>query len=124
MVTAKALGHTPAADPHDEEASQTPPPKVSKRPPVDNPDPGIVMERLYGALVELEGIAVTADECTTMLPVILAPSGKHERTMKRLYKLVGATAGRASAVLERTEDMLALLSAARGGKRSPTRRAR
>lgn len=46
-----------------------PPPKVSKRPPADNPDPGIMMERLYGDLVELEGIAITADECVTALPV-------------------------------------------------------
>ena len=92
-----------------------PPPKVSKRPSVDNPDPGIMMERLYGDLVELEGIAVTADECVTALPVF--PSGKYKRTMRRLYVLVSATAGRASEVLERTEDALAEVAAVRGGKR-------
>jgi hypothetical protein len=38
--------------------------------------------------------------------------------------LVGATAGRASEVLERSEGMLAQLSATRGGKRPPVRRVR
>lgn len=97
-----------------------PRPKVSKRPPPDNPDPGVLVERLYGDLVELEGIAVTADECVTSLPVF--PTGKYKRTLRRLYVLVGATAGRASEVLERSEDMLAQLAAARGGKRLPIRR--
>ena len=64
----------------------------------DNPDPGVLVERLYGDLVELEGIAVTADECVTSLPF---PTGKYKWTLRRLYVLVGATAGRASEVLER-----------------------
>jgi hypothetical protein len=34
------------------------------------------MERLYGDLVELEGIAVTADECVTSLPVF--PTDKYK----------------------------------------------
>lgn len=96
---------------------RNPRPKVPKQPPAHNPDPGILVERLYAELVELEGIAVTADEAVTMLPVILFPKGKHKRTMKRLYTLVGATAGRASAVLERSEDTLAQLAAPPGGKR-------
>lgn len=90
--------------------------KVSKRPPTHNPDHSILVERLYADLVELEGIAITADECVTALPVI--PSGKYKRTLKRLYTLVGKTAGRASEVLERSEDMLAQLAVSRAGKRS------
>lgn len=96
--------------------------KVPKRPTPDNPDPGTLLERLYGDLVELEGIAVTADECVTSLPVL--PTGKYKRTLRRLYVLVGATAGRASEVLERSEDMLAQLAVARDGRRPPIRRAR
>lgn len=96
--------------------------RLLKQPPAHNPDPGALIERLYTDLVELEGIAITADECVTALPVF--PSGKYKRTMRRLYVLVGATAGRASEVLERSEDMLAQLSAARGGKCSPVRRVR
>src|SRR3954470_10732425 len=92
------------------------------QPPVHVPDPSAMMERLYGDLVELEGIAITADECVTALPVF--PSGRYRRTMRRLYVLVSATAGHASEVLERSEDMLAEIAAARGGKRSPVRRVR
>lgn len=94
---------------------RNPRPKVSKRPTPDNPDPSVLVERLYGDLVELEGLAVTADECVTVLPVL--PTGKYRRTLRRLYVLVSATAGRAGAVLERSEDMLAQLAEARGRKR-------
>ena len=44
--------------------------------------------------------------------------------MRRLFVLVGATAGRASAVLERSEDMLTQIAAAHVGKRLPVRRVR
>jgi hypothetical protein len=64
------------------------------------------MERLYSDLVELEGLAVTADECVTALPVL--PTGRYKRTLRRLYVLVGATAGRANTVLERSEELVAL----------------
>jgi hypothetical protein len=101
---------------------RNPRPKVSKRPPPDNPDPSDLVARLYGDLVELEGLAVTADECVTALPVL--PTGKYRRTLRRLYVLVSATAGRAGAVLERSEDMLAQLSAASDAKRQPIRRVR
>lgn len=100
---------------------RNPRPKVPKRTAPDNPDPGVLIERLYGDLVELEGLAVTADECVTSLPV--SPTGKYKRTIKRLYVLVGATAGRASKVLERSEDMLAQLAAPRGSRRARRRRA-
>jgi hypothetical protein len=93
---------------------RNPRPKVSKRPTPDNPDPDVLVTRLYGDLVELEGLAVTADECVTALPVL--PTGKYRRTLRRLYVLVGATAGRASAVLERSEDMLAQIATTRSGK--------
>jgi hypothetical protein len=102
----------PGLGAHDAETSQTPRPKVPKQPPALNPDPGALIERFHADLVELEGIAITADECVTALPVI--PRGKYQRTTKRLYLLVGATAGRASALLERTEDALAEVAA---GKR-------
>jgi len=95
---------------------RNPRPKVPKRPTPDNPDPGALLERLYGDLVELEGLAITADECVTALPVL--PTGKYRRTLRRLYVLVGATAERASEVLERSEDMLGQLSAARGAPRT------
>jgi hypothetical protein len=95
-----------------------PPPKVSKPPPTHNPDPTMMIERLCADLVEMESTAVGASECVTALPVILFPTSKHQRTMKRLFTLVGATAAWAGQVLEEAEDMLGQLSAAaRAGKR-------
>jgi hypothetical protein len=102
---------------YEEQASQFPPGGIEATRP-RRPDP----QRLCGDLVELEGIAVTADQCVTALPVF--PVGAYQRTMRRLYVLVGATAGRASEVPERTEDMLAQIAAVHGGKRSPVRRVR
>jgi hypothetical protein len=103
---------------------RNPRPKVSKRPTPDNPDPDILIERLYGDLVEVEALAITADECVTMLPPF--PLGKHKRTLARLYTLVGKTAGRASATLERGEELVALREALRGqaSGRSTERRRR
>ena len=65
-----------------------------------------------------EGIAVTADECVTSLPVF--PSGKYKRTMNGLYALVAATAGRASEVRERSEDMHAQIQKVATGKKAVT----
>jgi hypothetical protein len=96
--------------------------RLPKRPSPTTPTPASWSSALYGDPVELEGIAVTADECVTSLPVF--PTGKYKRTPRRLYVLVGATAGRASEVLERSEDMLAQLAGARGDKRPPMRRVR
>jgi len=62
-------------------------------------DPGLLIGRLYDDLVEVEALAITADEAVAMLPP--RPSGKYGRTMARLYTLVGKTAGRASAALAR-----------------------
>jgi hypothetical protein len=101
---------------------RNPRPKVPKRPTPDNPDPGVLVGRLYSDLVELEGLAVTADEYVTALPVF--PTGRYRRTLRRLYVLVGATAGRASAVLERSEGVLAQLATTPGGRRPPIRRVR
>jgi hypothetical protein len=71
-------------------------------------------------LVELEGIAVTADECVPALPVLpvlpVLPTGKYKRALLRIYVLDGVTAGRASAVLERSKNMLAQLAEARSGE--------
>jgi len=107
---------------HDEEASQ-PRARLSKRPTPDNFDPGVLIALLYEDLVEVKALAITADECVTSLPP--RPSGKYGRTMARLYTLVGKTAGRASAALERGEELVALRAAylaAQVAKRSPARR--
>jgi hypothetical protein len=37
---------------------------------------------VYDALVELEALAITADEAVTSLPV--GPTGRHKRTLARL----------------------------------------
>lgn len=50
-------------------------------------------------MVEVEALSITADECVTALP--RSPSGRYRRTLARPYALVGKTAGRASAALER-----------------------
>lgn len=64
----------------------------------DNLAASLLIWRLYDALVELEALAVTADEAVTMLPA--GPTGKHKRTLAWLYSLVGKTAGQASTALE------------------------
>jgi hypothetical protein len=99
--------------------------RLPKRPSPDNFDPGVLIALLYDDLVEVEALAVTADEAVTNLPV--RPRGRHGRTLARLYTLVGKTSGRAQAALERGEELVALHAAhraARVSKRSPARRAR
>jgi hypothetical protein len=56
--------------------------RVSKSPARVDPDPSILIERLYADLVELESVAMTADMYVMELPVILIPTGKRQRTMK------------------------------------------
>jgi hypothetical protein len=94
-----------------------PPPKVSKRPPADNLDPAILttISLLYEGLVEVEALAVTADEAVTNLPS--RPRGKHGRTLARLYTLVSKTSGRAQDALEWSEELVAQIAATRAGKR-------
>lgn len=103
-----------------------PRPRLPKPPTPDNFDPGFLIRRLYDDLVEIEALAVTADEAVTMLPP--NPTGKkHKQTVARLYSLVGKTASRVFAALERGEELVAMHAAylaARTGKRSPARRAR
>ncbi len=99
--------------------------RLSKRPAPDNFDPGILINQLYEDLVEVEALAVTADEAVTQLPP--KPRGKYGRTLARLYTLVGKTSGRAQGALERGEELVAMRAAhlaARVPKRSPARRAR
>jgi hypothetical protein len=99
--------------------------RLSKRPSPDNFDPGILINQLYEDLVEVEALAVTADEAVTELPP--RPRGKYGRTLARLYTLVGKTSGRAQGALERGEELVAMRAAhlvARVPKRSPARRAR
>jgi hypothetical protein len=102
-----------------------PRPKVSKQPSPDNFDTGILIHQLYEDLVEVEALAVTADEAVTELPP--RPRGKYGRTLARLYTLVGKTSGRAQGALERGEELVAMRAAqlvARVPNRSPARRAR
>jgi hypothetical protein len=67
---------------------RNPRPKVPKRPPPDNLATSLLIRRLYDALVELEALAVTADEAVTML--------------------VGRTAGQTSTTLGLGEELIAL----------------
>ena len=71
---------------------------------------------VYDDLVEVEALAVTADEAVTNLPP--SPTGKHKRTLARLFTLVAKTSGRAQGALERSEELVALIAAARDGKRA------
>ena len=98
---------------------------LPKRPTPANFDPGILIALLYDDLVEVEALAVTADEAVTNLPP--RPRGKYRRTLARLYTLVGKTSGRAQGALERGEELVALHAAhlaAQAPKRSSARRAR
>ncbi len=99
--------------------------RLSKRPSPDNFDPGILITQLYEDLVEVEALAVTADEAVTQLPP--KPRGKYGRTLARLYTLVGKTSGRAQGALERGEELVAMRAAqlaAQVSKRATARRAR
>lgn len=90
--------------------------RPSKRPTHDI-DPSILttISLIYDDLVEVEALAVTADEAVTNLPP--SPTGKHKRTLARLFTLVGKTSGRAQSALERGEELVAQIAAARAGKR-------
>ena len=97
---------------------RNPPARLSKQARPDNFNPGLAIERLYRELVEVEALAIAADEAVTMLPP--NPSAKHKRILARLFTLVSKTAAQASQVLEESEDMLAQISthmAARAAKR-------
>jgi hypothetical protein len=77
--------------------------KLPKRTAPDNFTLGLRIRRIYEALVELEALAITADEAVNNLPA--GPTGRHKRTLARLYLLVGQTAGRATATLELGEEL-------------------
>jgi hypothetical protein len=99
--------------------------RLPKRSTPDNFDPGVLIALLYDDLVEVEALAVTADEAVTNLPP--RPRGRYGRTLARLYTLVGKTSGRAQGALERGEELVALHAAhlaARVPKRSSACRAR
>src|SRR5262245_63279366 len=98
--------------------------RLSKQSRSDNFDSGLAIERLYRELVEVEALAIAADEAVTMLPP--KPSAKDKRILARLYTLVTKTADQATEALEKSEDMLAQLSAhmaARAAKQSRKLRA-
>jgi hypothetical protein len=99
--------------------------RLSKPSLSDNFDPGVAFGRLYRHLVEVEALAIAADEAATMLPP--KPSVKHKRILDRLITLVGTTADQAGEALEKSEDMIAQHAAhmaARAAKHSRKRRAR
>jgi hypothetical protein len=99
--------------------------RLLKRPSPDNPELDMLIANLYEDLVEVEALAVTADEAVTQLPP--CPRGKYGKTLARLYTLVGKTSGRAQGALERGEELVALQTAQRMTKvpkRSQARRAR
>ena len=100
--------------------------RLPKRPSPDNFDPGVLIALLYDDLVEVEALAVTADEAVTNLPP--RPRGKYGRTLARLYTLAGKTSGRAQGALERGEELrgeeLVALRASRLAPQVSKRRAR
>ena len=99
--------------------------RVSKPSLPDNLDAGVAVGRLYRELIEVEALAIAADEAATMLPP--NPSVKHKRILARLITLVGKTASQASEALEESEDMIAQHAAhmaAKAAKRPRKRRAR
>jgi hypothetical protein len=70
--------------------------KVPKRPPPYNLATSILIRRLYDALVELEALAVTADEAVTMLPAgPWHPAGSSGRQIPGSRKRIAQTAPRA-----------------------------
>ncbi len=73
-------------------------------------------------LVEVEALAITADEAVTALPPV--PRSKYKRTMARLYTLIGKTAGRASAALSGARSWWRGPQDAQDRKRVSARRAR
>jgi hypothetical protein len=62
--------------------------RLPKRPAPDNLDAetGVLIHLVYDDLVEVEALAVTADEAVTNLPA--RPRGKYGKTLARLYTLV------------------------------------
>jgi hypothetical protein len=97
--------------------------RTARRPAAKELDPGLLISQLYDDLVEVEALAITADEACTQLPP--KPSGKYGRIAVRLYTFVGKTAGMATVALGRSEDLVALRSAqlSAQSKLSPARRA-
>jgi len=99
--------------------------RLSKPSPSDNFDPGIAVARLYSELVEVEALAIAADEAATMLPP--NSSVKQKRILARLIMLVSKTASQASEALEESEDVIAQHAAhmaARAAKRPRKQRPR
>ena len=98
--------------------------RPAKRLAAAGPDLGVLTALVYEDLVEVEALAVTADEAVTNLPP--RPRGKYGRTLARLYTLVSKTSGRAQGALERVEELVAAraVQLAAQVKRQPARRAR
>ncbi|HEU4735004.1 MAG TPA: hypothetical protein VFT22_44230 [Kofleriaceae bacterium] len=85
------------------------------------PGPGVPVQA-FVAHVEVEALAVTADEACTQLPS--RPSGKYGRIIARLFTLVGKTSGRAQVALERDEELVAVRAQLAAQVAKPARRAR
>jgi len=97
--------------------------RLPKRPAPDNLDAeaGVLIQLVYDDLVEVEALAVTADEAVTNLPA--RPRGRYGKTLTRLYTLVSKLSGRTQGALERAEELVALRTA-RLVARVPKRQAR
>lgn len=97
--------------------------RAAKRPAAAGPDLGVLTALVYEGLVEVEALAVTADEAVTNLPP--RPRGKYGRTLAKLYTLVGKTSWRAQGALERVEELVAARAAQLAARvAKPARRAR
>lgn len=97
--------------------------RPAKRPAAEGPDLGVLTALVYEDLVEVEALAVTADEAVSNLPP--RPRGRYGRTLARLYTLVGKTSGRAQGALERVEELVAARAAKLAAQvAKPARRAR
>lgn len=97
--------------------------RTARRPAAEGPDLGVLTALVYEDLVEVEALAVTADEAVTQLPA--RPRGKYGKTLARLYTLVSKTSGRAQGALERVEELVAARAAQLAAQvAKPARRAR
>ena len=83
--------------------------RVPKPARADNFHPFGAIEILHNELVEIEALAVAAGEAATMLAT--NPPGKQRRIFVRIYTLVRKTARQAGEALDKSEHLVAQLSA-------------
>lgn len=83
--------------------------RVPKPARADNFHPSAAIEILHNELVEVEALAVAAGEAATMLAT--NPPAEQRRIFVRIYTLVRKTARQAGEALDRSEALVAWLSA-------------